>query len=160
MGSYSQSMSGQSSLTSVILPVTLVSVCFLLLVNIWSAKSTNQDLSEDVGRAVAELDMAQYQREFCITEVKGKEKGRKVNLEEVENIKNQLRKALEIKKKTVATKNIVKTQLDQARAERENNKGTGRQLEQALEKLKADLQKQESVKEALLGKKKKLEAEL
>merc|ERR1711892_200915 len=123
MGSYSQSMSGQSSLTSVILPVTLVSVCFLLLVNIWSTKSTNQDLSEDVGRAVAELDMAQYQREFCISEVKEKEKERNVNLEEVENIKNQLRKALE-------TKKITKTQLDQARAERENNKGTGRQLEQ------------------------------
>eukprot|EP00090_Calanus_glacialis_P013775 TRINITY_DN22418_c0_g1_i1.p1 TRINITY_DN22418_c0_g1~~TRINITY_DN22418_c0_g1_i1.p1 ORF type:complete len:164 (-),score=77.23 TRINITY_DN22418_c0_g1_i1:490-945(-) len=149
-------MSGQSSTTSVIIPVSLVAVCFLLLVNIWTSKTSNQALSEDVGRAVAELDMAQYQREFCISEVKQTDMERKVNLEEEENVKNELRKALEEKKKVVSTKNIVKTQLDQARAERENNKGSGRQMAEALEKITADLKKQETKKAALLDEKKKI----
>ena len=153
-------MSGHSSVTSIIIPVSLVSVCFLLLVNIWSTKTTNQALSEDVGRAEAELDMAQYQTEFCVSEVKEKETERKVNLEEEENLKNQLRKALDAKKKLLSTKNVVKTQLEQARAEKENNKGSSRQLELAMEKIREDLKKQEIAKEALINKKKKLEAEL
>ena len=153
-------MSGQSSVTSAIIPLTLVSLSLLLLINIWSTKSRNQALSEDVGRAAAELDMAQYQREFCLNEVKETENERNENIAEVENVKNQLRKALEEKKKVIYTKNIVKTQLDQARAEKENNKGSGRQLGEALEKLNADIKKQETTKQQLLNQKKMLEAEL
>ena len=153
-------MSGQSSVTSAIIPLTLVSLSLLLLINIWSTKSRNQALSEDVCRAAAELDMAQYQREFCLNEVKETENERNENSAEVENVKNQLRKALEEKKKVIYTKNIVKTQLDQARAEKENNKGSGRQLGEALEKLNADIKKQETTKQQLLNQKKMLEAEL
>ena len=153
-------MSGQSSVTSAIIPLTLVSLSLLLLINIWSTKSRNQALSEDVGRAAAELDMAQYQREFCLNEVKETENERNENSAEVENVKNQLRKALEEKKKVIYTKNIVKTQLDQARAEKENNKGSGRQLSEALDKLNTDIKKQETTKQQLLNQKKMLEAEL
>ena len=153
-------MSGQSSVTSAIIPLTLVSLSLLLLINIWSTKSRNQALSEDVGRAAAELDMAQYQREFCLNEVKETENERNENIADVENVKNQLRKALEEKKKVIYSKNIVKTQLDQARAEKENNKGSGRQLSEALEKLNADIKKQETSKQQLLNQKKMLEAEL
>merc|ERR1719228_2823643 len=73
--------------------------------------------------------MARYQREFCINEVKDKEDERRDKVDEEENVKNQLRKALEVKKKLMYAKNIIKTQLDQARAEKENNKGSGRQIE-------------------------------
>merc|ERR1712013_868095 len=128
MGQSTEIMSGQSSVTSAIIPLTLVSLSLLLLINIWSTKSRNQALSEDVGRAAAELDMAQYQREFCLNEVKETENERNENIAEVENVKNQLRKALE-----------------------ENNKGSGRQLGEALEKLNADIKKQETTKQQLLN---------
>ena len=104
--------------------------------------------------------MAQYQREFCVTEVKEKEEERKVNLEEEENLKNQLRKALDAKNKLVSTKNMVKTQLDQVKAEKENNEGSRRQLEQMMEKTRADIKLQESAKEDLINKKRKIESEL
>ena len=73
-------MSGQSSTTSVIIPVSLVAVCFLLLVNIWTSKTNNQALSEDVGRAVADVDMEQYQSEFCLSQVKQKFKIKKIKI--------------------------------------------------------------------------------
>ena len=153
-------MSGHSNITSFIIPVSLVSVCFLLLVNIWSTKTSNQTLSEDVGRIEAEMDMAQYQTVFCETQVKEKEAERKINLVEEESVKNQLRKALDAKKKLVSTKNMVKTQLDQVRAEKENNKGTRRQLEQMVEKTRADKEMQDRAKTALIKEKRKMEVEL
>ena len=106
------------------------------------------------------MDMAQYQTVFCETQVKEKEAERKINLVEEESVKNQLRKALDAKKKLDSTKNMVKTQLDQVRAEKENNKGTSRQLQQMMEKTMADREIQDRAKEALINKKKKMEAEL
>ena len=153
-------MSGQSNLTAVILPVALVSACLLLLINIWSTKTINQSLSEDVGRSIAELDMAKYQSEFCESELKDKEIVSQEKRKAEESLQKQLRIALETKQKLSATKNVVQTQLEQAQAERENYKGSGRQLEEALTKINEDIKKQEAFKVNLLETKRKLEAEL
>ena len=153
-------MSGHSSITTVIIPVSLVTVSFLLLVNIWSTKTSNQILSEDVGRAEAELEMASYQGEFCVKEVKEKEEEIKVNVAEVTNLQNQLRKALDARAKLVFTRNIARTQVNKVRAEKENTIGSGIQLEKALEEIRGDLKKQESIKKDLNDNKNNLESKL
>merc|ERR1711936_1425949 len=147
MGSVTKSVQwimSSMSITSIIIPFSLVAACTLLLVNLWSTSSVNKSIAEEVGRAESEVDMAQYQKEFCLLEVKQKEKERKVKIEEEQNVKNQLRKALDTKKNLILKKNIFKTQVEQTRAEKENNKGTARQLEENLAKIQGDVEKQEA----------------
>merc|ERR1719244_591072 len=104
--------------------------------------------------------MAKYQSEFCESELKDKEIVSQENRKAEESLQKQLRIALDTKQKLSANKNVVQTQLEQAQAERENNKGSGRQLEEALTKINEDIKKQEAFKVNLLETKRKLEAEL
>ena len=81
-----------SSLYSFLLPLTFLTVCLLLLVNMWSSATINRSLNEEAGRANSELDIVMVQSQYCSQELLDTETELRKTGDKKQSLKNSLTK--------------------------------------------------------------------